>query len=196
MTRVKNLIPCFLAFWSISGYFNPYLPFKFLIFYHSCIYAYNRILQLIADKIILCISTMQNEVNQQITITNVHIMSSEFIHYVTLLCTQLYLHHYVHSYPSSGFIMQKISDMLNKNSLGLLKKGVAKIKRIIWHLRWLVSARADISAGPSQSVRPKTDIKLQSSTLVRTRTDIKLQPIGLVRSCKDLYKNKCTCKSH
>ena len=32
-TRVKNLIPCFLAFWSISGY---YLPFKFLIFYYSC----------------------------------------------------------------------------------------------------------------------------------------------------------------
>ena len=28
----KNLIPCFLAFWSTSGYFNPYLPLKFLIF--------------------------------------------------------------------------------------------------------------------------------------------------------------------
>ena len=35
-TRGKNLIPCFLAFWSTSGRFNPYLPFKFLIFYHSC----------------------------------------------------------------------------------------------------------------------------------------------------------------
>ena len=31
-TRVKNLIPCFLAFWSTSGRFNPYLPLKFLIF--------------------------------------------------------------------------------------------------------------------------------------------------------------------
>ena len=37
LTRVKNLIPCLFAFWSISGYFNPYLPFKFLIFYHSCL---------------------------------------------------------------------------------------------------------------------------------------------------------------
>ena len=46
----------------------------------------------------------------------------------------------------------KISDMLNKNSLGPLKKGTAKqsgIKRIIWHLRWLVRARAYISLRPS-----------------------------------------------
>ena len=38
--------------------------------------------------------------------------------------------------------------MLSKNSLGPLKKGAAKqsrIKRIIWHLRWLVRTRADIS---------------------------------------------------
>ena len=48
------------------------------------------------------------------------------------------------SYPCSP---QKISDML-KNSLGLLKEVVAeqsRIKRIIWHLRWLVRTRADIS---------------------------------------------------
>ena len=25
-TPVKNLIPCFLAFWNTSGYFNSYLP--------------------------------------------------------------------------------------------------------------------------------------------------------------------------
>ena len=36
-TRVKNLIPCLLSFWNASGRFNPYLPFKFLIFYHSCV---------------------------------------------------------------------------------------------------------------------------------------------------------------
>ena len=30
-TCVKNVIPCFLAFWSTSGYFNPYLPFKLII---------------------------------------------------------------------------------------------------------------------------------------------------------------------
>ena len=40
-TRVKNLIPWFLAFWSISGYFNPYLPFKFLIFNYSCLSAFH-----------------------------------------------------------------------------------------------------------------------------------------------------------
>ena len=31
---VPNLIPCFLTFCSTIE-FNPYLPFKFLIFYHS-----------------------------------------------------------------------------------------------------------------------------------------------------------------
>ena len=33
-SRPKNLIPCFLTFCSTIE-FNPYLPFKFLIFYHS-----------------------------------------------------------------------------------------------------------------------------------------------------------------
>ena len=28
-TRVKNLIPCLLPFWSASVYFNPYLRFNF-----------------------------------------------------------------------------------------------------------------------------------------------------------------------
>ena len=87
--------------------------------------------------------------NQSTTINNVHVMTSEFIHCVAL---HFYLHPYVHSYPCSGFILQNISDMLNKNSLGLLKKGEAKqsrIKRIIWHLRWLVRTRADISLRPS-----------------------------------------------
>ena len=54
-----------------------------------------------------------------------HVMNSEFIHCETL---HFYLHPYVHSYPCSGFILQKISDMLNKNSLGPLKKGSAKSK--------------------------------------------------------------------
>ena len=64
--------------------------------------------------------------------------------------------------------------MLNKNSLGLLKKGTAKqgrIKRIIWHLRWLVRTRADISLRLSGKVKPRTDIKLRPSPLVRTGTD-------------------------
>ena len=50
--------------------------------------------------------------------------------------------------------------MLNKNSLGLLKKDVAKqsrIKSIAWHLRWLERTRADISLQPSGLVRPRTD---------------------------------------
>ena len=65
--------------------------------------------------------------------------------------------------------------MLNKNSLGLLKKGAAKqsrIKSIAWHLRWLVRTRADISLRPSGLVRPRTDIKLRPSAFVRTRTDL------------------------
>ena len=72
--------------------------------------------------------------------------------------------------------------MLNKNSLGLLKKGAAKqsrIKSITWHLRWLVRTRADISLRPSELVRPRTDIKLRPSAFVRTRTDFKLQTVGL-----------------
>jgi len=46
----------------------------------------------------------------------------------------------------------KKSDMLSKNSLGPFKKGAAKqskIKRINWHLRWLVRAKADINLRPS-----------------------------------------------
>ena len=75
-----------------------------------------------------------------------HVMSSEFIHCEAL---NFYLHPYVHSYPCCGIIL---SDML-KNSLGPLKKGAAKqsrIERIIWHLRWLVRTRADITLQPSE----------------------------------------------
>ena len=70
--------------------------------------------------------------------------------------------------------------MLNKNSLGLLKKGAAKqsrIKSIAWHLRWLVRTRADISLRPSELVRPRTDIKLRPSAFVRTRSDFKLRQL-------------------
>ena len=79
--------------------------------------------------------------------------------------------------------------MLNKSSLGLLKKGVAKqsrIKSIAWHLRWVVRTRADISLRPSELVRLRTDIKLQLSELVRPRTDIKLRPSELVRAKTDI----------
>ena len=78
--------------------------------------------------------------------------------------------------------------MLNKNSLGLLKKGVAKqsrIKSIAWHLRWHVRTRADIGLRPSGLVRSRTDIKLRPSELVRSRTDIKLRPSGFVRTRTD-----------
>ena len=50
--------------------------------------------------------------------------------------------------------------MLDKNSLGLLQKGVAKQSRIkgsIWHSRWLARTRDDISLRPSELVRPRTD---------------------------------------
>ena len=72
----------------------------------------------------------QYHINQQ-NVIKINNVSSKFI-----LCVALhfYLHPYVHSYSCSGFILQKISDMLNKNSLELLKKGAAKqsrIKRII-----------------------------------------------------------------
>ena len=59
--------------------------------------------------------------------------------------------------------------MLNKNSLGLLKKGVAKqsrIKSVAWHLRWLVRTRADIGLQPSGLVRSRTNIKLRPSAFV------------------------------
>ena len=130
---------------------------------------------------------------------------------------QFEVHPYVHSYLyykyfSSGWLITKISDMLNKNSPGLLKKGAAKqsrIKSIAWHLRWLVRTRADIGLRPSGLVRSRTDIKLRPSELVRSRTDIKLRPsafvrtrtdfklqtVRLVRSCKDWYKSKYTHKS-
>ena len=78
--------------------------------------------------------------------------------------------------------------MLNKNSLGLLKKGAAKqsrIKSIAWCLRWLVRTRADIGLQPSGLVRSRTDIKLQPSELVRSRTDIKLRPSAFVRTRTD-----------
>ena len=81
-----------------------------------------------------------------------------------------------------------VYNMLNKNSLGLLKKGAAKqsrIKSIAWYLRWLVRTRADISLRPSGLVRSRTDIKLRPSAFVGTRTDFKLQTVGLGRSYKD-----------
>ena len=77
-------------------------------------------------------------------------------------------------------LIAKISDMLNKNSLGLLKKGAAKqsrIKSTVWHLRWLVRTRADISLRPSGLVRSRTDIKLQPNAFVRTWTNFKLQTV-------------------
>ena len=73
-------------------------------------------------------------------------------------------------------IIKVVILMLNKNSMGLLKKGAAKqsrIKSIVWHLRWPVRTRADIKLCPSGLVRSRTDIKLQPSELVRSRTDIK-----------------------
>ena len=58
---------------------------------------------------------------------------------------------------------------------GAVIKGVAKIKSVAYHLRWLVRTRADVSLWPSGL--PRTDIKLRPSGLARIRTDIKLQPI-------------------
>ena len=80
------------------------------------------------------------------------------------------------------------SYMLNKNSLGLLKKDAAKqsrIKSIAWHLGWLVRTRANISLRPSGLARPRIDIKLWPSAFVRTSADFKLQTVGLGRSYKD-----------
>ena len=86
-------------------------------------------------------------------------------------------------------LMQRSNiNMLNKNSLGLLKKGVAKqsrIKSIAWHLKWLVRTRADIGLQPSGLVRSRTDIKLQPSELVRSRINIKLRPSAFVRTRTD-----------
>ena len=66
-----------------------------------------------------------------------------------ILCIYIciYMHIYMHIYM---FIY-----MLNKNSLGPLKKGAAKQSRInsvVWHLRWLVRTRADISLRPKLQV--------------------------------------------
>ena len=66
---------------------------------------------------------------------------------------------------------------------GAIKKGAAKQSRIInivWHLRWLVRTRGDISLQPSGLVRPRTDIKLRPSALVRTRTDAATNRIGKI----------------
>ena len=92
-----------------------------------------------------------------------------------------------------------ISNMLSKNSLGLLKKGVAKqsrIKSIAWHLRWLVRTRADVSLRPNVSlqpsglVRPRTDIKLRPRAFVRTRTDFKLQTVGIGKIIQGLIQEQ------
>ena len=47
--------------------------------------------------------------------------------------------------------------------MGLLKKSSAKqsrIKGIVWHLRWLVKTRVDISLRPNGLVMQKNDIKV------------------------------------
>ena len=92
-------------------------------------------------------------------------------------------------YYYSAYIIYNIAIFkLNKNSSGLLKKGVAKqsrIKSIAWHLRWLVRTRADIGLRPSGLARSRTDIKLRPSELVRSRTDIKLRPSAFVRTRTD-----------
>ena len=62
--------------------------------------------------------------------------------------------------------------MLNKNSLGLLKKGAAKqsrIKSIAWHLRWLVRPRADISLQPSGLARPRTNIRFAAKCIRKNK---------------------------
>ena len=88
-------------------------------------------------------------------------------------------------------LIAKISDMLNKNSLGLLKKGAAKqsrIKSIVWHLRWPVRTRADISLCPSGLVRSRTDIKLRPSELVRSRTDSYQVAAKCIRKNNDQFQ--------
>ena len=94
-------------------------------------------------------------------------------------------HIYKHYYIINTFNLS-IIDAKQKQP-GAVKKGAkqSRINNILWHLRWIVRTRADISLRPRGWVRPRTDIKLRPSALVRTRTDIKLQPIGLVRSYKD-----------
>ena len=55
----------------------------------------------------------------------------------------------------SSLLCRHILYMLNKNSLGPLKKGAAKQSRInsvVWHLRWLVRTKADISLRPKLQV--------------------------------------------
>ena len=38
------------------------------------------------------------------------------------------------------------------------KPSKVKIKRIVWHMRWMVRARADISLQPNGLVRPRANI--------------------------------------
>ena len=77
--------------------------------------------------------------------------------------------------------------MLNKNSLGLLKKSSAKqsrIKSIVRHLRSLVRTRADISLRPNGLVIQKTDIKVVANWIGKVMQ-------GLIEEQIRMY----TCKS-
>ena len=47
------------------------------------------------------------------------------------------------------YIDRSSTNILNKNSPGLLKKAQSRIKSIAWHLRWLARTRADIGLRPS-----------------------------------------------
>ena len=102
---------------------------------------------------------------------------------VTSITNNLWFYIYCSVYLRNCTLLTDTYFMLNKNSLGPLKKDAAKqsrIKNIVWYLRWPVRTRNDISLWPSGLVRPKTNyIKLRPSALVRTRTDIRLPPIGL-----------------
>ena len=56
---VRNLIPCFLTFCSTRPIeFNPYLPFKFLIFYHSSSYTYAVAIAIMRNTSISKIKTL------------------------------------------------------------------------------------------------------------------------------------------
>ena len=99
-----------------------------------------------------------------------------------MLC-YIHTHIFIRIIVSSGHY-----SMINKNSLGLLKKGIAKqnkIKSIALDLRWLIRTRADIGLRPSELVRSRTDIKLQPSELIRATIDIKLRPRAFVRKRTD-----------
>ena len=98
-----------------------------------------------------------------------------------VLCKHIYIRTYTCVYVDVciGLCM----NLMHVSKMPLPSKVESKV-RSMWHLRWLLSTRADISLRPSGSVRPKIDIKLRPSTLVRTETDIKLQPIGFVITYK------------